>query len=329
VTFRGWLTLACIPLALSLGPADYARLSSGEVLLHVLPAEGRTLAVGAATRTEASAHHLILWTRSVDQLQKGPHVSAIGRFSMPPQIDDLSRLWLDDDDVTDLRHCRPGSCGVKLNAAEMARLRSAIDKAGDNWRSAAQAAFREVVLARARRYVAEGHDASAVYHDERKEVQLDAEFAALASEIALTEPQLFPLTNYLSLYPKADATGIESFLYWSKESLGAKPIVSITHVAMMENPHASNPQALVARKQVYASHYLTASLSFTALGGGRDGTDRYLVYLNHSRSDVLDGIFGGLIRRVIERRLKAEGPAALDMIRRRLESSAPKTLSGE
>jgi hypothetical protein len=74
---------------------------------------------------------------------------------------------------------------------------------------------------------------------------------------------------------------------------------------------------------VYASHYLTALLSFTALGGGPDGTERYLVYLNHSRSDVFDGIFGGLIRRVVERRLKAEGPAALEMIRRRLEGGPP------
>lgn len=70
-------------------------------------------------------------------------------------------------------------------------------------------------------------------------------------------------------------------------------------------------------------HYLTASLSFTAIGGATEGTDRYLVYLNHSRSDVLDGLFGGLIRRVIERRLKAEGPAALGVIRRRLESDPP------
>lgn len=89
---RGWLTLTCVPLVLSLGPADYPGLRSGEVVLHVLPANDRTLAVRAATRTDASAHRLILWTRNVEQLQKGPHVSAIGRFSSPPHIDDLSTI---------------------------------------------------------------------------------------------------------------------------------------------------------------------------------------------------------------------------------------------
>jgi hypothetical protein len=187
----------------------------------------------------------------------------------------------------------------------------------------AQRAFREVVLGRVAGYLAEGHSPSASYHDEREPVFLDAEFAAIASEVALTQPHLFALTNYLSLYPTGDDTGVESFFYWSKESLGAKPIVSITHVAMMTNPGAPIPEALVARKLVYASHYITASLSFTAIGGAPGGPGRYLVYLNHSRSDVLDGMFGGLIRRIVERRLKAEGPQVLDTIRRKLESAAP------
>ena len=73
----------------------------------------------------------------------------------------------------------------------------------------------------------------------------------------------------------------------------------------------------------YASHYLFASLSYTAIGMSPDGAHRYLVYLNYSRSDVFDGLFGGFIRRIIERRLQEEGPKALETMRHRLESGEP------
>jgi hypothetical protein len=68
---------------------------------------------------------------------------------------------------------------------------------------------------------------------------------------------------------------------------------------------------------------LRASISFTAIGTSPDGAHRYLVYLNHSRSDVFDGLFGGFIRRIIERRLREEGPKALQTMRQRLESGEP------
>ena len=116
---------------------------------------------------------------------------------------------------------------------------------------------------------------------------------------------------------------VESFLYWSKESLGAKPIVNITHVAMIESRDERIREAIVAKKQVYASHYILASLSFMAISASPDGAHQYLVYLNRSRSDVFDGLFGGLIRRTIARRLRAEAPEALKVLRERLESGDP------
>jgi hypothetical protein len=192
------------------------------------------------------------------------------------------------------------------------------------WKTAAQQTLRAIVLARAEDYLAAGHTASASYYDGKKPVQLHSEFAALASEVALAHPRLFAVTNYLSLYPKGDMPDVESFLYWSKESLGAKPIVGITHVVMIESADSLMRAALVAKKQVYASHYLLASLSFTAISASPDGAHRYLVYLNRSRSDVFDGVFGGFIRRTIARRLRAEAPQALRVLRERLESAPPE-----
>jgi hypothetical protein len=321
---RALLAVACFPLVLSLTAGDYVRLDAGDSIVELLPADKKEVAVRAITQTAVAPSGLIEWTRHIEALQKGRYVAATARFSQPPRMADLDRLVLDDDDLTDLRRCRPGKCGVKLSDAEIARMRETIAEAGVEWKTAAQQTFRSIVLARAERYLAEGHTPAVSYHDTKKPVLLDSEFAAIASQVALAHPRLFPLTNYLSLYPQGDVTDVESFLYWSKESLGAKPIVSITHVAMIESRGERIKEAIVAKKQVYASHYILASLSFTAISASPDGTHRYLVYLNHSRSDVFDGIFGGFIRRTIARRLRSEAPQALQALRQRLEGAPPQ-----
>jgi hypothetical protein len=324
MVLRALLAATCFPLVLSLTAGDYTKLDAGESIVELLPADGKEVAVRAITQTAAAPSGLIEWTRHIEALQKGRYAAATARFSQPPRIADLEGLSLDDDDLTDLRRCRAGKCGMKLDDAEIARMREAISAAGVEWKTAAQQTFRTIVLARAERYLAEGHSDSVSYHDARKRVLLDSEFAAVASEVALSYPRLFPLTNFLSLYPQGEMPDVESFLYWSKESLGAKPIVSITHVAMIESRDARVREAIVAKKQVYASHYILASLSFTAISASSDGTQRYLVYLNRSRSDVFDGIFGGFIRRTIAHRLRAEAPQALQALRERLESVPPR-----
>lgn len=323
MAMRAMLAVTCFPLMLSLTAGDYTKLDAGEALVELLPAQSKEVAVRAATKIDAHPGHLVQWTRRIEEIKNGRYVPAIGRFSDPPRLGDLDALSLDDEDLTDLRRCRPGKCGVKLSDAEIARMREAIAAAGVEWKTAAQQTFRTIVLARAARYLAEGHTPSVSYHDARKPVLLDSEFAAVASEVALAHPRLFPLTNYLSLYPQGYMPDVESFLYWSKESLGAKPIVSVTHVAMIESRDERIREALVAKKQVYASHYVLASLSFTAISASPDGMHRYLVYLNRSRSDVFDGIFGGFIRHTIARRLRAEAPQALQALRTRLESEPP------
>ena len=121
MAFRAMLAATCFPLALSLSMGDYARLNAGEALVELLPAESKEVAVRAVTRFDADPGHLIHWTRRVDELQKGRYLDAIGRFSDPPQLSDLEALSLDDDDLTDLRRCRLGKCGVKRRLRRCAR----------------------------------------------------------------------------------------------------------------------------------------------------------------------------------------------------------------
>ena len=71
------------------------------------------------------------------------------------------------------------------------------------------------------------------------------------------------------------------------------------------------------------SRYVNASLGITVILRGGSGAGNYLVYLNPSEVDVLGGMFGGLVRWLVQRRLKADAANVLQGLRRRLESGEP------
>jgi hypothetical protein len=251
---------------------------------------------------------------------------AIGRFSTPPRLDDLAALALDGTELADLRKCRPGDCDIKLSAFEMGRISAAAARSGEDWESAVQRAFREVVLGRARDYLASGLGAAAPYVDGKRPVSPANEYSEVAARIGLEPLYGSKALAYFAAYPRPDSDDVESFLYWSKETLGGgKPIVSITHVAIFADPAAPTAYATVAARQVFASHYLTASLSFTIVAGGIDTDPQYLVYARRSRTDVFEGTFGWLIRSIVERRIRADGPDLLDGLRKKLEGSGLPT----
>jgi hypothetical protein len=56
---------------------------------------------------------------------------------------------------------------------------------------------------------------------------------------------------------------------------------------------------------------------------GRPGGPNYLVYLNRSDIDVISGVFGGLARTIIERRVRNEAGEVLEGLRTRLQSGPP------
>ena len=311
-------------LALPGDPAARLKAAAGSAVLTIVPARGRDLAVYGVVRTTAAPDRLVTWSRAIEQLYQGRYVPALGRFSDPPQLADLAALALDDEDLNDLRACRAGDCRLKLGAAEMATIRQAADSGGVAWRPAVQDAFRRVVLARALDYLAGGLAASPSYEDHRTPVSPAQEFEDVAADIgfeALYDGRVMP---YLRAYPAVGGSGVESFLYWSKETLGGgKPIVSVTHVAIFRNAGEHAPDAVVAARQVFATHYITASLSLTAVTSGRDGAAGYLIYIRRSRTDAFEGPFGKFVRHLVEKRIRGDGPPVLDMLRRKLEGGDP------
>jgi hypothetical protein len=195
---------------------------------------------------------------------------------------------------------------VKLTVPEIARLRGALEGNAQAASSGVQQAFREVVVARAAEYLRNG--------------------LATAAPPAFLDANWPEVSRGLHDYPRRLPRGAESFLYWSKDAYGGKPIVSITHVTIVRGTTDSEPDVLVVGRQVFATHYTDGAWSFTALMRGEPSN--FLVYLNQSDIDLLDTWYGGLVRRIVERRLRGEAVEVLNGLRRRLESGDPPIRSG-
>jgi hypothetical protein len=103
--------------------------------------------------------------------------------------------------------------------------------------------------------------------------------------------------------------GVESFVYWSKEQIAGKPIVSATHVSTLRSPPAWLPR-LAATIRIFSTHYVNASLG-DGRGARSASASGYLVYMNRSQVDVLGGMFGRLVRMVVQRRLRSEATELL------------------
>ena len=300
---------------------QHEALRAGRPVVRILKSHGNEVAMAAAVRTVASRDRMIAWGRRIEALHAGAFTPMSGRFSSPPRIEDLSGLTLSAEDLNDLRVCRPGACGVKLAAPEIRSIREAVDAAPADWRMAALSAYRRVLLARATAFEAEGYAAVLPYHDHKKPTSPALDFGGVLAGREQYVLMPFDVAEYFGAYPRGDARRMESFLSWSKNvASGVKEVVSISLVTIRRCEGDENRVAVIS-SQVYASHYLNASLSYTVLLG--NGDDHYLLYLRRTRVDVIRGPFGGLIRNALEGRVLSDAPALLDSLRLRLESGNP------
>lgn len=302
-------------------PERRALIATGVPVIDVPSEKGADFAVRGAVRTVADFDRLVTWARAVEHLYGGRYVPLVRRFSNPPVIEDLSTLVLDDDELEDLRDCRPGHCGVKLGAEDMALIASRIDAAGRGWKEAAQRAFREVMLSRAQTYLSRGLSGLPAYAD-HKSAEDPVEETTVLVESLRADPLCTPrVSRFVLEFPRIEPE-VESFLYWSKDLLGdAKPILSVTHLAIVDEPDRA--AATIVATQIFATHYLLASISLTSIRPTEEPGLQYLVYSRRSRTDVFDGAFGGLVRRMVAKRVRADGPAVLEQLRRKIESGYP------
>lgn len=307
--------------SLTITADDRKMLDAGKPLARVIPSRDLEIAIWAAVPVVVDGDRLVAWMRQIEALKKSTYVSAIRRFSEPPRLDDLADLTLDERELSDIRACQPEDCGLKLTAVEMTELQRAAADGGAERDAAMQNEFRRIVLRRVNAYLV-GTDIGP-FEDRSTPMWPLRQLAAIVEHSPYLGARVPWFAARLRSVPGPPEAGVERFLYWSKERIADRPIVSVTDVHILRNEAEGLPEVVVAGKGIFSTHYVNASLGITALVRGEAGGPNYLVYVNRSEIDVLRGMFAGLIRWVIQRRLKAEAGGVLLGLRQRLESGEP------
>jgi hypothetical protein len=199
----------------------------------------------------------------------------------------------------------------------MIELQLAAERDPRNWKSAVQMAFREIVLNRVGAYLAGRPQAP--YADQKALVSPDERFNRLVAHSPFLLNGMPAVIDHLWTSPRVQPPGAESLIYWSKERFAGKPMISATEMTIVRRHEPGMPEALVAGKQIFGTHYVNASLAVTAIVPGGTPSQRYLAYVNRSEVDVLGGALSGVTRWAMQRRLKAQAAGVLQDLRRRLE----------
>ena len=293
---------AFLATAFSVSPADIARIDAGQVFSRTLdvshPREVATLGI---VRMGVTPEFYIERLKDIVTFKRDDAVLQIGAFSTPPRLEDVAKLTLEEADVRRLKTCRAGNCDVKLSAGAIERFRADVTWRGADVQSQATQLMRRILVDYVDRYSKIGAPATMEYANTSASLNLGDEFASLMAADTRTWQYVPHLRRHLVAYPAADPDGASDFVYWSKERVNRRPVISVTHIAIVPEADTAGPEYAIASKQIYGMHYFDASLGITLLVRDRTSASpaTYVVYLNRSRVDLFGGLFGGMARKVV------------------------------
>lgn len=300
--------------AFNLSSSDIGHLDHGGVIARTLDVENRReIATLGIARIRTSPSRYVERLEDIITFKRTNDVVQIGTFEASPQFRDVSDLTIDEPDLKRLRECRVENCGVRLSAHGIERVRQVDWRAPDASRKATEL-LRQMLVDYVARYREAGATAAMEYADRAPRVNVGREFASLLAGDAITSRYAPRLRAHL-LDPLPSAANVTDFVYWSKELVRGRPVISITHVAIASAIDDSPVAYAAGSKQIYAMHYYDASLGLTLLVPDRTAAEptTYVVYVNRSRIDLFDGLFGGVARHIVAGRARV---VVADQLRR-------------
>jgi hypothetical protein len=314
---------AFLSAALDLSAQDLQRLDGGAIVTRTLPASNRReLATLGVVRMAATPSAYLARLDDIETFKRTEDVLQIGRFGDAPRPADVAALTIEDSDLRALRTCRVGNCEVRLSAEYIEDVRREIDWQGADASRRAAGLVRRLLADHAARYQRDGR--AMTYADTDAHLDTATEFASLMEAETILARHAPRLRRHLLDYP-APSVGATDFLYWSKERIRNRAVVSITHVAITPGEAGSPVAWAIGSRQIYAMHYYDASLGLTLLvpDQASAGAATYLVYLNRSRIDLFDGVWGGLVRRMVAGRARGVVSEQLQRIQRVMAAGDP------
>src|SRR5215470_13027360 len=105
-----------------------AAIRRGKAIAKVL--DSRTpdeVFVFGSVYIEATPESYLKLASDIDALRKLPSFLAIRKFSDPPQLSDLDSFTVEQEDVKQLKNCKPGHCEVQLPSESMEEFQKAVN----------------------------------------------------------------------------------------------------------------------------------------------------------------------------------------------------------
>lgn len=315
-----------------LTPEDVKGLANGRAAARILDPRAATEVVPfGIVKVSVPAGFFVERFKDIATFKKGREVLQIGKFHSPPRLEDLDGLTLSPDELEALKRCRVGDCGLKMTGEMIGRLRREVDWAAPDWQRLTMSVYRKLLFDYVTGYLQKGPVGLAVYQDKPEPLRLADELLSILQASPYLGQYLPELNRYLMSFPNDRLPESEDFVYWSQEKFGFKPVVSVTHVTVYRIVRDGATSYVIASKQIYASHYFSGSLgaaAFVDRDGRNPGADAYLMYLNRTRVDLLQGLFSGLKRFFIRRRLLDGMEKYLQLVKQRLEDEYRSKASG-
>lgn len=304
---------------LRLKPEEARALTTQKAVAIGLPSKaGEEVAGAGAVIADANATTLVAAYHSLAFLLQNPTVSAAGKFSAVPTLNDLSNLNLETKDLYALLKCRLGDCDVKLSAAEIAQMQTLTGPArvlSAALRTRLAAEYKKILLARVKSYLTTGDAAFGSYADKSDVVNAHTAYTGLVRQQTEAATNCTHLGALLASNAANGAPETESFIYWAKQKFGdSKPVINLVQVLI----HRDGGRTFIASKQLYASHYTEAGLMVAELVPFGDAPARpqtLVVNTVRLRLDVLGGAFGFVKRRAAQPRLLEALKESLDWMR--------------
>ena len=107
---------------------EIASIELGKALARVLPTPAPSeVAIFGAIYINTSPEDYLKLMQNLHSFRNSRHYLGIRQLSTPPKLSDFEGFVLEDDDINELKSCKPGKCEIQLPMESMAEFQKSVD----------------------------------------------------------------------------------------------------------------------------------------------------------------------------------------------------------
>ena len=301
-----------------------AAIRKGKAIAKIL--DSRTpdeVFVFGSVYVESTPERYLRLASDIDALRKLPSYLAIRKFSDPPELSDFTGFTLDEEDIKQLKSCKPGKCEVQLPTTAMEAFQQSVNWSAPDTPDQVNHLAQQLALQALLRYKQGGNTALGTYRDKNHPAAVAEIFASLLSRSKALPVYLPDLNRYLLDYPNVKLDNVETEFHWEMVNFGLKPTLRIVQTIVYRGTAPNEPAYAVAEKQLYASHYFETALDLTVCVRDTQRPNQvgfYLITMKGSQQAGLTGLKGSIVRKVAVGKTRSSLEQALVSIKQKLEA---------